>query len=129
MSDFDTHGSVVLQSSRPSPEQKVDQLMCEVHEEEKINIYCMTCGVPTCSMCKVFGAHKDCEVAPLNSIYQTQKVKTLALSRHINIYVVCISTPEFASVCMRLCVQHIILQLCVNMLTHVLISRQSSRIE
>ncbi|XP_058621898.1 tripartite motif-containing protein 55b isoform X3 [Onychostoma macrolepis] len=60
-------------SSRPSPEQKVDQLMCEVHEDEKINIYCLTCGVPTCSMCKVFGAHKDCEVAPLNSIYQTQK--------------------------------------------------------
>ncbi|KAL0156628.1 hypothetical protein M9458_047874, partial [Cirrhinus mrigala] len=52
---------------------KVDQPMCEVHEDEKINIYCLTCGVPTCSMCKVFGSHKDCEVAPLNSIYQTQK--------------------------------------------------------
>uniref|UniRef100_A0A8C1GJ64 Tripartite motif-containing protein 54 n=1 Tax=Cyprinus carpio TaxID=7962 RepID=A0A8C1GJ64_CYPCA len=62
-------------SSRPSPEQKVDQPMCEVHEDEKINIYCLTCGVPTCSMCKVFGAHKDCEVAPLNSIYQTQKTE------------------------------------------------------
>lgn len=101
MSDFDTHGSVILQSSRPSPEQKVDQPMCEVHEDEKINIYCLTCGVPTCSMCKVFGAHKDCEVAPLNSIYQTQKVKTLVLSRHINIYVclykyarVCVSVYE-----------------------------------
>ncbi|XP_050958389.1 tripartite motif-containing protein 54-like [Labeo rohita] len=49
--------------------------MCEVHEDEKINIYCLTCGVPTCSMCKVFGSHKDCEVAPLNSIYQTQKTE------------------------------------------------------
>ncbi len=36
MSDFDTHGAVILQSSRPSPEQKVDQPMCEVHEDEKI---------------------------------------------------------------------------------------------
>ncbi|KAK9953250.1 hypothetical protein ABG768_017257 [Culter alburnus] len=62
-------------SSRPSPERKDDQPMCEVHEDEKINIYCLTCSVPTCSMCKVFGSHKDCEVAPLNSIYQTQKTE------------------------------------------------------
>ncbi|XP_073686946.1 tripartite motif-containing protein 55b isoform X2 [Garra rufa] len=61
--------------SRPSPERKVDQPMCEVHEDEKINIYCLTCGIPSCSMCKVFGAHKDCEVAPLDSIYQTQKTE------------------------------------------------------
>uniref|UniRef100_A0A8C4S6P0 Tripartite motif-containing protein 54 n=1 Tax=Erpetoichthys calabaricus TaxID=27687 RepID=A0A8C4S6P0_ERPCA len=43
------------------------------HEDEKINIYCLTCEVPTCSMCKVFGAHKDCEVAPLQNIYKRQK--------------------------------------------------------
>ncbi|XP_016134529.1 tripartite motif-containing protein 55-like isoform X2 [Sinocyclocheilus grahami] len=61
--------------SRPSPERKVDQPVCEVHEDEKINIHCLTCGIPTCSMCKVFGSHKDCEVAPLNSIYQTQKTE------------------------------------------------------
>lgn len=100
--------------------------MCEVHEDEKINIYCLTCGVPTCSMCKVFGSHKDCEVAPLNSIYQTQKVKTLTLLRHINIYA-CLH--KYARVCVSVYAQHIFLQLCVNMLTHVLISRQSSRIE
>ncbi|XP_077100932.1 tripartite motif-containing protein 55b isoform X1 [Siphateles boraxobius] len=62
-------------SSRPSPERKDDQSMCEIHEDEKINIYCLTCSVPTCSMCKVFGSHKDCEVAPLTSIYQTQKTE------------------------------------------------------
>ncbi|TRZ02330.1 hypothetical protein DNTS_009723 [Danionella cerebrum] len=61
--------------SRPPPETKVDQPMCEVHEDEKINIYCLTCAVPTCSMCKVFGIHKDCEVAPITSIYQTQKTE------------------------------------------------------
>lgn len=49
--------------------------MCDVHEEEKINIYCVSHGVPTCSMCKIFGAHKDCEVSPITSIYQTKKVK------------------------------------------------------
>uniref|UniRef100_A0A7N6A1T0 Tripartite motif-containing protein 54 n=1 Tax=Anabas testudineus TaxID=64144 RepID=A0A7N6A1T0_ANATE len=53
---------------------KLEQPMCEDHKDEKINIYCVTCGVPTCSLCKVFGNHKDCEVAPLNSVFTQQKV-------------------------------------------------------
>ncbi|XP_008304152.1 tripartite motif-containing protein 54, partial [Stegastes partitus] len=55
------------------PEQQ--QLMCEEHQEEKINIYCLSCQTPTCSMCKVFGQHKDCDVAPLNSVYVRQKTE------------------------------------------------------
>ncbi|XP_068437792.1 tripartite motif-containing protein 55-like isoform X1 [Clinocottus analis] len=62
-------------SSKPAPERKEETPMCDVHEEEKINIYCVTHGVPTCSMCKVFGAHKDCEVAPITSIYQSKKTE------------------------------------------------------
>ncbi|XP_026219027.1 tripartite motif-containing protein 55b isoform X1 [Anabas testudineus] len=62
-------------SSKPVPERKEEAPMCDVHEEEKINIYCVTHGVPTCSMCKVFGAHKDCEVEPISSIYQTKKTE------------------------------------------------------
>ncbi|XP_021230882.1 E3 ubiquitin-protein ligase TRIM63 isoform X4 [Numida meleagris] len=58
-------------SSRPL--KKGEHPMCKEHEDERINIYCVTCEVPTCSMCKVFGAHKDCEVAPLQSIFQGQK--------------------------------------------------------
>lgn len=57
-------------------EQQQQQLMCEEHEEEKINIYCLSCQTPTCSMCKVFGHHKDCDVAPLSSVYMRQKVKS-----------------------------------------------------
>ncbi|KAL0620805.1 Tripartite motif-containing protein 54 [Plecturocebus cupreus] len=53
--------------------------MCEEHEEEKINIYCLSCEVPTCSLCKVFGAHKDCEVAPLPTIYKRQKRQEFTL--------------------------------------------------
>uniref|UniRef100_A0A8C3G6A9 RING-type E3 ubiquitin transferase n=1 Tax=Cyclopterus lumpus TaxID=8103 RepID=A0A8C3G6A9_CYCLU len=41
--------------------------------KEKINIYCLSCETPTCSMCKVFGKHKDCDVAPLSSVYMRQK--------------------------------------------------------
>ncbi|XP_063074923.1 E3 ubiquitin-protein ligase TRIM63-like [Engraulis encrasicolus] len=65
-----------VNSSPPEPEvvQK-EGPMCEVHEDERINIYCVTCATPTCSMCKVFGAHKDCQVAPLNNVYDTQKAK------------------------------------------------------
>ncbi|XP_024257132.1 tripartite motif-containing protein 55-like isoform X3 [Oncorhynchus tshawytscha] len=61
-------------SAKPAaPERTEEQAMCHEHKEEKINIYCVTHSVPTCSMCKVFGAHQDCEVAPLKSMYQTQK--------------------------------------------------------
>lgn len=59
---------------RPLHSKAEQHLMCEEHEEEKINIYCLSCEVPTCSLCKVFGAHKDCEVAPLPTIYKRQKV-------------------------------------------------------
>ncbi|KAM8832825.1 tripartite motif-containing protein 54 [Spinachia spinachia] len=63
------------ESSRPvntKPEQQ-QKLLCEEHEEEKINIYCLSCETPACSMCKVFGKHKDCDVAPLSSVYMRQK--------------------------------------------------------
>ncbi|XP_034057198.1 tripartite motif-containing protein 55b isoform X1 [Gymnodraco acuticeps] len=60
-------------SSTPASERKEESPMCVVHEGEKINIYCVTHGVPTCSMCKVFGEHKDCEVAPISSVFQTKK--------------------------------------------------------
>ncbi|OBS63581.1 hypothetical protein A6R68_07841, partial [Neotoma lepida] len=60
-------------SSRPP--QKGSHPMCKEHEDEKINIYCLTCEVPTCSLCKVFGAHQACEVAPLQNIFQGQKTE------------------------------------------------------
>uniref|UniRef100_A0A8D2QM82 Tripartite motif containing 63 n=2 Tax=Sylvioidea TaxID=2116661 RepID=A0A8D2QM82_ZOSLA len=57
------------------PLKKGEHPMCKEHEDERINIYCVTCEVPTCSMCKVFGAHKDCEVAPLQTVFQGQKTE------------------------------------------------------
>ncbi|KAG2461926.1 TRI54 protein, partial [Polypterus senegalus] len=58
-------------STRPLP--KPGQPTCEEHEDEKVNIYCISCEVPTCSLCKVFGSHKECEVAPLPDVYKEQK--------------------------------------------------------
>ncbi|XP_053739361.1 E3 ubiquitin-protein ligase TRIM63-like [Synchiropus splendidus] len=55
---------------RPEP-----QLRCSEHEDEKINIYCVSCSAPTCSLCKVFGVHKDCQVAPLDTVFTSQKAE------------------------------------------------------
>ncbi|KAJ0064135.1 hypothetical protein NL108_001006, partial [Boleophthalmus pectinirostris] len=55
----------------PPPEPA--QATCSDHEGEKVNIYCLSCRVPTCSLCKVFGAHQSCPVAPLTQVYQQQK--------------------------------------------------------
>ncbi|XP_061416034.1 tripartite motif-containing protein 54-like isoform X4 [Lethenteron reissneri] len=63
----------IYKQESTKPMKKTDQPMCEEHEDERINIYCITCGVPTCSMCKVFGAHSGCEVAPLGTVYKKQK--------------------------------------------------------
>ncbi|XP_032897129.1 tripartite motif-containing protein 55-like [Amblyraja radiata] len=54
---------------------KPEQPTCEEHDEEKINIYCISCETPTCSLCKVFGVHKACEVSPLLTVYKQQKCK------------------------------------------------------
>ncbi|XP_061569634.1 tripartite motif-containing protein 55b isoform X2 [Cololabis saira] len=62
-------------SNKPAPEKKEETPICDVHKEEKLNIFCVTHSVPTCSMCKVFGAHKDCQVEPISSIYQTKKTE------------------------------------------------------
>lgn len=51
----------------------LSQLMCEDHPEEKINIYCVLCETPTCSLCKVFGRHQSCEVEPLSNVYVRKK--------------------------------------------------------
>uniref|UniRef100_A0A3B4Z0W8 Tripartite motif containing 63a n=1 Tax=Stegastes partitus TaxID=144197 RepID=A0A3B4Z0W8_9TELE len=57
----------------PLKDKDAKQPLCKEHEDERINIYCVSCQTPTCSMCKVFGQHKDCEVSPLHAVYQNQK--------------------------------------------------------
>ncbi|XP_054617860.1 tripartite motif-containing protein 54 isoform X2 [Dunckerocampus dactyliophorus] len=63
-----------LVSVKPETQQQ-QQLTCDEHEDEKINIYCLSCQAPTCSMCKVFGRHKECDVAPLSSVYLRLKTE------------------------------------------------------
>lgn len=72
---IDMYKQETSSSSKPEPPLKNDELLCEEHPDEKINIYCVTCSTPTCSLCKVFGSHQSCEVAPLKSVYETQKTE------------------------------------------------------
>uniref|UniRef100_A0A8C5WN85 Uncharacterized protein n=1 Tax=Laticauda laticaudata TaxID=8630 RepID=A0A8C5WN85_LATLA len=82
---LDRHGIYGLQRNllveniidiyKQAPLLKTEHPTCEEHEEENINIYCVTCAVPTCSLCKVFGEHKECEVAPLSDICTKQKAE------------------------------------------------------
>uniref|UniRef100_A0A4W5RMI3 RING-type E3 ubiquitin transferase n=1 Tax=Hucho hucho TaxID=62062 RepID=A0A4W5RMI3_9TELE len=62
-------------STRSQSSKPAGQPTCEEHDGEKVNIYCITCQVPTCSLCKVFGAHNTCQVAPLTQVYQQQKAE------------------------------------------------------
>uniref|UniRef100_A0A3B3V975 Tripartite motif containing 101 n=1 Tax=Poecilia latipinna TaxID=48699 RepID=A0A3B3V975_9TELE len=56
-------------------EQQLNPLRhgCCFSSREKLNIYCLTCQLPTCSFCKVFGAHQNCQVAPLTDVHQQKK--------------------------------------------------------
>ncbi|KAK0153253.1 Tripartite motif-containing protein 55 [Merluccius polli] len=60
----------------PAPTAKpVGEVNCVDHQGEKLNIYCLSCQKPTCSLCKVFGSHRLCQVAPLADIHQQQKAE------------------------------------------------------
>ncbi|MEQ2259701.1 hypothetical protein XENORESO_016331 [Xenotaenia resolanae] len=55
------------------PPPPAAEAACSDHEGEKLNIYCLTCQLPTCSFCKVFGAHQSCRVAPLTDVHLQKK--------------------------------------------------------
>ncbi|XP_062871199.1 tripartite motif containing 101 [Trichomycterus rosablanca] len=81
-------------SLKPPPLKPQSQITCEEHEGEKLNVYCITCQIPTCSLCKVFGAHNSCQVAPLTEVCQQQKVELtdeigslIAKNEHIQAYI------------------------------------------
>uniref|UniRef100_A0A8C5EJE4 Tripartite motif containing 101 n=1 Tax=Gouania willdenowi TaxID=441366 RepID=A0A8C5EJE4_GOUWI len=72
---IDVYKQEVSSSVSPAPLPPQGQLTCAEHEGEKMNIYCLTCLTPTCSLCKVFGSHQTCEVRPLTDICQHTKVR------------------------------------------------------
>uniref|UniRef100_A0A8D3E169 E3 ubiquitin-protein ligase Midline-1 n=1 Tax=Scophthalmus maximus TaxID=52904 RepID=A0A8D3E169_SCOMX len=57
----------------PMPDSHLRGLQCLEHEEEKVNMYCVTDDQLICSLCKLVGRHRDHQVAALSDRYEKLK--------------------------------------------------------
>ncbi|XP_047007130.1 E3 ubiquitin-protein ligase Midline-1 isoform X1 [Ictalurus punctatus] len=57
----------------PLPDSHLRGLQCLEHEEEKVNMYCVTDEQLICSLCKLVGRHRDHQVAALHERYEKLK--------------------------------------------------------
>ncbi|KAG7463739.1 hypothetical protein MATL_G00179920 [Megalops atlanticus] len=57
----------------PLPDSHLRGLMCLEHEDEKVNMYCVTDEQLICSLCKLVGRHRDHQVASLSDRYEKLK--------------------------------------------------------
>ena len=62
----------------PMPDTHLRGLQCLEHEEEKVNMYCVTDDQLICSLCKLVGRHRDHQVAALSDRYEKLKVRLSA---------------------------------------------------
>lgn len=58
----------------PMPDSHLRGLQCLEHEEEKVNMYCVTDDQLICSLCKLVGRHRDHQVAALIDRYEKLRV-------------------------------------------------------
>ena len=58
----------------PMPDSHLRGLQCLEHDEEKVNMYCVTDDQLICSLCKLVGRHRDHQVAALSDRYEKLKV-------------------------------------------------------
>ncbi|NXG00283.1 TRI18 ligase, partial [Sakesphorus luctuosus] len=57
----------------PIPDSHIRGLMCLEHEDEKVNMYCVTDDQLICALCKLVGRHRDHQVAALSDRYDKLK--------------------------------------------------------
>ncbi|XP_076152487.1 E3 ubiquitin-protein ligase Midline-1-like [Alosa pseudoharengus] len=57
----------------PLPDSHLRGLQCLEHEDEKVNMYCITDEQLICSLCKLVGRHRDHQVAALSDRYEKLK--------------------------------------------------------
>lgn len=60
----------------PIPDSHIRGLMCLEHDDEKVNMYCVTDDQLICALCKLVGRHRDHQVAALADRYDKLKVST-----------------------------------------------------
>uniref|UniRef100_A0A2I3SM24 E3 ubiquitin-protein ligase Midline-1 n=1 Tax=Pan troglodytes TaxID=9598 RepID=A0A2I3SM24_PANTR len=65
----------------PIPDSHIRGLMCLEHEDEKVNMYCVTDDQLICALCKLVGRHRDHQVAALSERYDKLKVSPIRLKR------------------------------------------------
>lgn len=94
-------GSFLAFSCVAPPASPDPLFRCSIHSTEKVNIYCLTCGLLTCSLCKVFGAHQSCQVVPLTHICQQKKVPPTRW----RVYRLNVSLSKDISACVCVCVR------------------------
>ncbi|MEE6469332.1 hypothetical protein FKM82_008582 [Ascaphus truei] len=58
----------------PIPDSHIRGLMCLEHDDEKVNMYCVTDDQLICALCKLVGRHRDHQVAALGDRYDKLKV-------------------------------------------------------
>ncbi|XP_048879530.1 E3 ubiquitin-protein ligase Midline-1 [Brienomyrus brachyistius] len=57
----------------PMPDSHLRGLLCLEHEDEKVNMYCVTDEQLICALCKLVGRHRDHQVAALSDRYEKLK--------------------------------------------------------
>ncbi|XP_028846828.1 E3 ubiquitin-protein ligase Midline-1 isoform X2 [Denticeps clupeoides] len=57
----------------PLPDSHLRGLMCLEHEDEKVNMYCVTDEQLICALCKLVGRHRDHQVAALGDRFEKLK--------------------------------------------------------
>ncbi|XP_076838639.1 E3 ubiquitin-protein ligase Midline-1-like [Brachyhypopomus gauderio] len=57
----------------PLPDSHLRGLQCLEHEEERVNMYCVTDDQLICALCKLVGRHRDHQVAALSERYDKLK--------------------------------------------------------
>ncbi|KAI1899288.1 hypothetical protein AGOR_G00060260 [Albula goreensis] len=57
----------------PLPDSHLRGLMCLEHEDEKVNMYCVTDEQLICALCKLVGRHRDHQVSALSDRYEKMK--------------------------------------------------------
>uniref|UniRef100_A0A3P9JA18 E3 ubiquitin-protein ligase Midline-1 n=1 Tax=Oryzias latipes TaxID=8090 RepID=A0A3P9JA18_ORYLA len=61
----------------PLQDSHLKGIMCLEHEDEKVNMYCVTDEQLICSLCKLVGRHRDHQVAALTDRYEKLKAMRL----------------------------------------------------
>nr|XP_011442473.2 E3 ubiquitin-protein ligase TRIM9 isoform X4 [Crassostrea gigas] len=74
------------------------ELCCLEHEEEQLNMFCITCSMPVCCTCQHEGGHSQHDVQAIGAMCKTQKVGNSEDNEHLELSQILQSLSEKAKV-------------------------------